>query len=203
MLKGFVNRKYLSKVAVNKIRDGFKKSKPYPHFVLDGFFDEAMIKSIKNALIKEEYEKVEKDLFSLSHTKDLVSSKNSEVKKLHSLLCSKEFIILMEKLTGLKLANKIDMQSHKMVQGDYLLFHDDELEGRKIAYIVYLSDFKQSDGGKLRLYDIKKPINPVSEIMPKFNRFACFKVSKKSLHDVEEVKTSKQRLTIGGWVYGN
>ena len=95
------------------------------------------------------------------------------------------------------------MQSHIMVQGDYLLFHDDVVEGRSIAYIVYLTDLSPKDGGALRLYDIKKPLNPAKHIYPKFNTFACFKVSSKSLHDVEEIKSKKQRLTIGGWFYGN
>ena len=95
------------------------------------------------------------------------------------------------------------MQSHKMVQGDYLLFHDDVVEGRKIAYITYLSDLSEADGGALRLYNIKKPLRPIKKIYPRVNSFACFNVSEKSLHDVEEVKSKKQRLTIGGWFMGN
>ena len=109
----------------------------------------------------------------------------------------------MEKLTNQKLSQKIDMQSHRMAQGDYLLFHDDVVEGRSTAYIAYLNDLRQEDGGALRLYGIKKPLNSVKQIHPKFNSFACFKVSGKSLHDVEEIKSKKQRLTIGGWFYGN
>ena len=203
MLKEWINGKYLNKNNIKKTRVRFLKSKPYPNFVLDDFFNKNKLLKLKKELAKEKYGKIDKDLFSLSHTNDLVSSKISLIKEFYGLLSSNEFISLMEKLTNEKLSGKIDMQSHVMTQGNYLLFHDDVVEGRRIAYIVYLTSLNPKDGGALRLYGIKSPLNPVKKIYPKFNSFACFKVSKKSLHDVEEVKSKKQRLTIGGWFYGN
>ena len=202
MLNKWINGKYLDKNKISEIRASFLKSKPYPNFVLDDFFNKSKLLKLKKELEKEKYEKIEKDLFSLSHTKDLESSKSSLIKEFYELLSSNEFISLMEKLTNERLSEKIDMQSHIMSQGDYLLFHDDELEGRAIAYIVYLAGLSPKDGGALRLYDIKSPLNPARKIYPKFSSFACFKVSARSLHDVEEVKSKKQRLTIGGWFYG-
>ena len=203
MINNWINKKYLNYKAINKIRNSFLKSKPYPNFVLHDFFNENKLINLKKEILKESFEKIDKDLFSLSHTKDLVSSDSSLIKEFYSLLSSKEFTSLMEKLTGKRLSQKVDMQSHSLVQGDYLLFHDDVVEGRSIAYIVYLSDLKEEDGGRLQLYDIKHPTSPIKRINPAFNAFACFKVSAKSLHDVEEIKTKKQRLTIGGWFYGN
>ena len=201
MLKDWLNPKYFNEKEINKIRNDFLKSKPYPNLTLADFFNENKLSKLKTEVLKEIYEKIEKDLFSLSHTKDLFSSGNQFVKEFYNLFSSKEFISLMEKLTGEKLSNRIDLQSHSMSQGDYLLFHDDVIEGRSIAYIVYLADLTDKDGGALRLYDIKKPLDPIKIIHPKFCTFACFKVSEKSLHDVEEVKSKKQRLTIGGWYY--
>ena len=203
MLKEWINENYLNKNNIKKTRVRFLKSKPYPNFVLDDFFNKNKLLKLKKELAKEKYGKIDKDLFSLSHTNDLVSSKISLIKEFYELLSSNEFISLMEKLTNEKLSGKIDMQSHVMTQGNYLLFHDDVVEGRSIAYIVYLTSLNPKDGGALRLYGIKSPLNPVKKIYPKFNSFACFKVSKKSLHDVEEVKSKKNRLTIGGWFYGN
>ena len=202
MLNKWINRKYLPKTNISKIRNNFLKSKPYQNFVLKDFFDKNRLLKLKKEVLNEKFEKIDKDLFTLSHTKDLFSSRNKIIKEFYQLLSSKEFISLMEKLTIQKLSNKIDMQSHSMAHGNYLLFHDDVVEGRSIAYIVYLSDLNPQDGGALRLYNSKKPLNPVKKIYPKFNSFACFKVSKKSLHDVEEIKSDKQRLTIGGWFYG-
>ena len=203
MLNQWINDKYLDNIEITKIKNNFLKSKPYPNFVLSDFFNRNQLLKLKDALLNEKYEKIEKDLFSLSHTNDLASSRDSLIKDFYALLSSNGLISLMKKLTNEKLSYKIDMQSHIMQQGDYLLFHDDVVEGRSIAYIIYMASLASKDGGALRLYDIKKPIKPVKQIYPKFNSFACFKVSKKSMHDVEEVKSKKRRLTIGGWFYGD
>lgn len=203
MLQKWVNKKYLNDRELSKISSNFKKAKPYPNFSLDDFFNKNKLSELKKAILKEKFEKIGRDLFSLSHTKDLAYSKNPAINEFYNLISSKGFIGLIKKLTDEKLSGRIDMQSHIMGQGDYLLFHDDELEGRKTAYVVYLSALNAEDGGRLQLYDIKKPINPVKNITPKFNSFACFKVSRKSLHTVEEIMQGKNRLTIGGWFYGN
>ena len=203
MLKGWVNKKYLDAASIKNINKKFRKSKPYPNFVLGDFFNKEKLLKLKKEVLKEKYEKVDRDLFTLSHTNELKYSENSVIKEFYNFLSSKEFISIMHKLANEKLSRKIDMQSHSMVQGDYLLFHDDVVEQRKIAYVVYLSTLQPEDGGSLRLYDIKNPANPVKKISPAFNSFACFKVSKKSLHDVGEIKSKKQRLTIGGWFYGD
>ena len=203
MIHKWINKKYLQEDEIKKINSGFKKAKPYSNFALENFFNAEKLADLKNAVLAEKFEHVEKDLFSFSHTKDLVSSKNKKIKEFYNMLSSKEFILLMGKLTGIKLSSKIDMQSHNLYRGDYLLFHDDELEGRGIAYIVYLSNFQKNDGGKLQLYDLNNPSKPVKSIIPKLGTFTCFKVSKKSMHDVEEVIAKKERLTVGGWFYGN
>lgn len=202
-IKEWINPKYLNEREIIKIRNNFLNSKPYPNFNLGNFFNKNKLRKLRNEILKEKFEVVDKDLFTLSHTQDLISSANPIIKEFHKLLSSNEFSSMTEKLTGEKLSNKIDMQSHSMTQGHYLLFHDDVVEGRNIAYIVYLSDLSPRDGGRLQLYDIKQPNKPVKQIVPKFNSFACFKVSNKSLHDVEEIKSNKQRLTVGGWFYGH
>jgi len=204
MLHEFINKKYLNEKEIKKINKRFIGAEPYPHFVLDNFFILSKILRLRKAVLREKFERIDKDLFSFSHTKDLISSEKEEIKSFYSFVSSKEFISLIEKFTSEKLIQKIDMQAHIFERGDYLLFHDDDLEERKIAYILYLSHgFAAKDGGKLQLYDAKTPICPVKEIIPKFNSFVCFKVSKKSLHAVEEIMNSKQRLTVGGWFYGD
>ena len=203
MPNSWINPEYLKDSIINKIRAGFLKSKPYPNFNLNNFFNETKLLKLKKEISKEKFERRNKDLFSFSNTKELRYSENKAIGEFFSFLSSEGFLELIEKLTNEKNLKNIDMHAHDFVQGDYLLFHDDVVEDRKIAYIVYLSDFKKSDGGKLRFYDINHPIKPVKSIIPKFNSFACFKVSERSLHDVEEVKSNKSRLTVGGWLYGN
>jgi Rps23 Pro-64 3,4-dihydroxylase Tpa1-like proline 4-hydroxylase len=40
-------------------------------------------------------------------------------------------------------------------RGDVLLCHDDQLEGRRLAYVIYLvdRDWQKEDGGTLDLYE--------------------------------------------------
>jgi len=204
MLHELINPVYLNERVLLGIYKKFKKAKPYPHFVLKNFFIEKKFSKLRRAILNEKFEKIDRDLFSLSHTMDLALSSNQIINKFYSRVSSKEFIFMMRRLTGENLSEKIDMQAHIMKNGDYLLFHDDELEGRKIAYVIYLSQgFRPKDGGRLKLYDAKNPLKPVKSIVPLLNSFVCFKVSKKSLHAVEEVKSNRQRLTVGGWFYGN
>src|SRR3989338_8461548 len=183
MLADWVNPKYLEEKEADKIAANFNKAEPYPNFSLPNFFDKNELMKLKNEVLKEKYELADRDLFTLSHTGDLISSDNPAIKEFYDLLSSNEFIHLMEKLTGERLSQKIDMQSHSMTAGDYLLFHDDVVEGRKIAYIAYLAkDFEEKDGGRLQLFDVKNSRNPIISIIPKFCSFAGFKVSEKSVH---------------------
>lgn len=94
---------------------------------------------------------------------------------------------------------------------DVLLCHDDELEGRRIAFILYLvaDDWNpETDGGHLQLFDCHSPsagnaeesvvaataaidtpssLNPwkmAVSLPPKRNMFAFFEVSPGSFHQV-------------------
>ena len=49
---------------------------------------------------------------------------------------------------------------------DYLLCHDDQLEGRRFAYILYLTpDWEESDGGSLQLFNSKETLSITSKGM--------------------------------------
>jgi len=91
---------------------------------------------------------------------------------------------------------------------DVLLCHDDELEGRRIAYILYLVDenWEKSDGGSLDLFSVNsdnQPTSIVSSVIPQWNSFAFFAVTPSSFHQVAEVMTkSKCRLSVSGWFHG-
>ena len=70
MLKKWINPKYLNEKEISGIRNKFFKSKPYPNFNLPDFFNKNNLKKLRNEVTKEKYEIVDKDLFTLSHTKD-------------------------------------------------------------------------------------------------------------------------------------
>ncbi|KAL7630368.1 UNVERIFIED_CONTAM: hypothetical protein RMT77_019476 [Armadillidium vulgare] len=113
----------------------------------------------------------------------------------------------VEKLSGLSLNGKVSISCSKYDYSDVLLCHDDELEGRRIAFVLYLvSDWKKSYGGSLDLFTVdeyNRPYCIAERLYPKFNSFSVFEVSPVSFHQVSEVITKDQtRLSVNGWFYG-
>jgi len=187
-----------------KLKKEFLSAKPFHNLVLDGFFDSSKLKKVFQALLKEPFERKEADLFDLCQTQDLETSEDKALIEFRDYLRAKEFVSFIESITGLNLrAGKISIAGSLYEDGNYLLCHDDQLEGRKIAFMIYFSDLNIRDGGSLDLFSSSKgkPKDIVKSIQPKFNRFAFFEVSKTSFHQVREV-IGKQRFAIGGWFYG-
>ncbi|MBI4919561.1 2OG-Fe(II) oxygenase [archaeon] len=200
MLNKWINKKYLQP---EQFKQEFLNNKPYPHLEFKNFLKEEKAMEVLKSLAQEKFIEKEADLFKFMQTNDLGSTKNRVVKEFVQFLYSKEFIDYMQKLTGFKFQNKVDVAGTLYQNTDYLLCHDDELEGRKIAFLFYFSDFEENEGGSLNLFDSKKgkPVKVVKKIVPKFNKLAFFEVSPISFHEVEEVIADKQRIAIGGWFY--
>lgn len=60
----------------------------------------------------------------------------------------------LKKISGIELNTEVAITSSRYDFTDLLLPHDDQLEGRKFAFIVYLSpDWKAEQGGQLLLYN--------------------------------------------------
>ena len=88
--------------------------------------------------------------------------------------------------------------------GDFLLPHDDQVENRVIAYSLHLTpDLEEEDGGSLDLFEANKAGKSklVKRIIPKFNSLNMFEVSDTSWHQVSEILTDIQRLTLTGWYH--
>lgn len=121
---------------------------------------------------------------------------------------SESFREFLQDVTGIELNHTIDMFASRYWNTHHLLCHDDELEGRRIAYIHYFvpDDWNKDDGGALDLFKVNEDGQP-SEIMKSFtpsrNTFLFFEISPTSFHQVAEVLAeNKERLAISGWFYG-
>jgi len=190
----WVSSSYLKKKGI--LKKQFKSAKPFPHLVLNDFFKNA--KLLKSALLKENFYYQNSDLFQFHQTNDCSKAKTSVVKDFNEFFGSKDFLNFISEITGKKLTS-IDMSGFIYGDTDYLLPHDDRLEGRKIAYIVNLSEnFREENGGELAFFKGKQV---VKRIYPKFNTFTIFEVSNKSLHEVKEV-IDKKRVSFAGWFHG-
>ena len=204
-IQEWVKIEFRSKNKIEELKKKFKSNNPFPHLELQNFFQEEKLAKVIKALEKEEFLEKESDLFKFMQTHDFATSEREELKAFREFLSSKAFLTYMEAITEIRLKEKsIDISASLYQNTDYLLPHDDQLEGRKIAFMIYLSNLEAKDGGKLILYTTKGSIPREEEkaIVPKFNSFIFFKVSEKSFHEVEEVITNKQRITIGGWFHG-
>ena len=206
LLKEWINPFYLSLENVRTFPQQFLTAKPYPHLVLPTFFIEKKLKEVLSALREENFVLKDADRFTFLQTPDLVSSSNLCIEELRSFLSSSDFVSYLSFLTRLKLrSNVIDMSGTIYQKTHYLLPHDDQLERRKLAYFLYLSDLAQNEGGSLGLYETKskKPTIITKKIIPQFNMFAFFEVSSKSFHEVDEVIVEKERIALTGWFHGN
>jgi prolyl 3-hydroxylase /prolyl 3,4-dihydroxylase len=209
-LKQWINPKYLESDYLYQLHKQFSQAIPFEHLVLEDFLIEEKLDLILDELSDEEFYERESDLFQFMQTNDLISANSELLRDFRNFLCSLEFITWMQTVTSVPLIeNILDLSGNLYTDTDYLLCHDDGIEemktGRRVAFIYYGTDLEEEDGGTLNLFnsDGGLPNKVVKKIIPKYNQFAFFKISKISFHEVEEVYTEKFRITLTGWFHGN
>lgn len=79
------------------------------------------------------------------------------------------------------MTDTVDIAGQVYEKGGHLLCHDDELEGRVLAFILYLVDpeWTEEDGGALELFDVDEngqPSRIANKIVPMWNTLAFFEV---------------------------
>ncbi|OGY48323.1 MAG: hypothetical protein A3D39_00625 [Candidatus Buchananbacteria bacterium RIFCSPHIGHO2_02_FULL_39_17] len=198
-------KSFFTSHSILTLQTKLRNSKPFPHIILKNFLPKPQAIDLLKALKHEPFELKQSDLFCLYQTKDLISSTNQHIQQFRTFLASKAFTNNLTKITNIKLIpNTIDMAGTIYIDTNYLLPHDDQLEGRKIAYIYYLSTLTKNDGGALAFYNSKhnQPISIVKRTQPTFNTLLLFPVTTNSFHEVEEIITNTQRIAISGWFHG-
>lgn len=184
-------------------------SEPYPHCVIDNFFneytanklhDELTALSIENATHKftDKNSPFEYNKFAFSNIDEFRPS----LKEAFVYLNSKEFIAQIEKLTGITGIVYGDYKLvgagvHIITKGGYLGMHTDfntyyhpthgKLD-RRINLLVYMNkDWDSSYKGDLLMYNprhVSDPNNiPVQKrVQPNFNRCLVFSTTNRSVH---------------------
>ncbi len=203
-LAAWLSPKYLDEKAIAKLRKEFDSAKPFSHLEMASFLHEKKAAALLKFVADQDFIEKRSDLFQLKQTHDFAGS-SGLLKEFRDFLCSAEFTNYMKKLTGITLVvGKVDAHGSLYEDTDYLLCHDDELDSRKIAFLFYLTEMFPGQGGTLNLFVSKngKPVKVSKKVLPQFNKFAFFAVTKKSFHEVEEMYISKGRIAIGGWLHG-
>lgn len=170
--------------------------------------DDSAIDHLVKEFSSVDFDRRQMDLYEFYQSTDLSAVKSRAIKGFYQMLQS-EMMPLMQKLTGIELTH-ISASVSMYNSSDYLLVHDDMMADRQIAFVFYLSPWKQTwteeMGGALELFAHKdrQPFFPVvRKIPPINNQFLFFKVCESSFHQVGEVTTFEYpRLTINGWFHG-
>ena len=186
---------------VRELKIKFGKAKPFSNMCIKDFLKNH--KTLGETIKKEQFYKKDSDLFSFSQTNNLFYSKNPIIQSAVKLFSSQTFSSLISAISGIKLKGAIDIFGSLYGKTDYLLCHDDRVEDRKIAFILYLNTLSKKDGCNLALYSGKKshPYKKIISYHPVENSLFLFAVSKMSWHEVEEVVSSKKRYAISGWLH--
>ncbi|KAF6078903.1 2-oxoglutarate and iron dependent oxygenase domain containing 1 [Phyllostomus discolor] len=173
-----------------------------PNFIPSPNFLEGLQKELLNLDFHEKYN----DLYKFQQSDDLKKRREPHICALRKVLFE-DFRAWLSDVSKIDLESTIDMSCAKYEFSDALLCHDDELEGRRIAFILYLvPPWDGSLGGTLDLYDVDEHFQPkqiVKSLVPSWNTLVFFEVSPVSFHQVSEVLSEdKSRLSISGWFHG-
>jgi len=168
----YFDRKYLGETQKPQAFD-----KPFIHFVLPKFIRGDKVGVLRSLIKQNRFKDKQSDLFRFLQTEDFASINNEEIKRFYDYIKSKEFISFLEKVTGLKLkADIVDVHATIYRDTHFLLCHDDELEGRKLAFLFYLTDLEAGDGGVLELFEADEggPLKVGKRIIPRAGDLVLF-----------------------------
>ncbi|XP_065577034.1 prolyl 3-hydroxylase OGFOD1-like isoform X2 [Artemia franciscana] len=183
-------------------------SKPFKHLILPDFIEDVeTLSSIQKQLLSLDFHEKSNDLYKFRQSSDLKNVESGPVSELKNNLYN-QFRKWLIEVTGIKLNATVDVSCAQYSSTDVLLCHDDELEGRRIAFIFYLVDenWTADDGGTLDLYSSDEhgdPVKIAKRIIPKKNTLVLFEVTPISYHQVSEVLSEKVRLSVSGWFHGS
>ena len=180
------------------------KSHPFPHVAVKDFLDSATLDLAIDALAGLEYDFKESDLFSYWASIDLTAINHPAINILRNDLGDDNWRKKIAKSFKVKQLSSIDMAAYVYGLGDFLLPHDDQVEGRIIAYSLHLTpEITEETGGALNIFKANKEGKSklVDSILPEYNSLIMFEVSDHSWHQVSEITSDIQRLTLTGWYY--
>ncbi|XP_070686516.1 prolyl 3-hydroxylase OGFOD1 [Pempheris klunzingeri] len=180
---------------------------PFPHCIIRNFLSsESFVENLQRELLGLNFHEKSNDLYKFKQSDDLRKRTEPHIAGLRAALFG-SFRSWLGEVLGVELEPTVDISCARYEYTDVLLCHDDELEGRRVAFILYLvPPWRSSDGGTLDLYTTDSNFQPqsvVKSLVPSLNTLVLFEVSPVSFHQVSEVLTQdKCRLSLSGWFHG-
>lgn len=183
-------------------------SVPFQHCIIHSFIENSkFLDGLKEELLALRFHEKSNDLYKFQQSEDLKCRKEPHISALREVLFV-DFRQWLSEVTGVELETTVDISCAQYNYTDTLLCHDDELEGRRFAFILYLvPEWSEADGGTLDLYntdDVTQPGFIVKSLVPCWNTLVFFEVSPVSFHQVSEVLSEEKcRLSVSGWFHGS
>jgi Rps23 Pro-64 3,4-dihydroxylase Tpa1-like proline 4-hydroxylase len=197
-------------------REKFSSAKPFPHIIIDDFFNESEMKSIVEDChrFKEFKWWMYDNIFEKKLACNNLDNLGDNFRKYFNLVNSREFVLSLEKMTGFKgLIADPSLYGgglHRIDKGGKLDIHADfnyhKITGwrRRLNLITYLNeDWLEEYGGHTEFWN-RNMTKCVQSILPKFNRAAVFEVDDYTWHghpDPLECPKERQRLSLATYYY--
>ena len=215
-----INEKYLDADFVNNLAVALSSRQPHPNICptpyplikFPDFLNPDAFASVKSALSLLPFKPRHSDLYEFDQTIDLKGTLDPTMRSLCSSLYSPSFISSLETVVGCKLSpTHIDISGQRYRPGHFLLCHDDRLDSRRIAMMIYLTSNDNSSwnlewGGLLERLDtdaLGRSTHDASTFsFPSSNMAAFFEVTPYSYHQVTLMQEgAPERLSITCWFH--
>uniref|UniRef100_A0A8D1M665 Prolyl 4-hydroxylase alpha subunit domain-containing protein n=1 Tax=Sus scrofa TaxID=9823 RepID=A0A8D1M665_PIG len=162
---------------------------PFLHCVIPNFIQsQSFLEGLQKELLNLDFHEKYNDLYKFQQSDDLKKRREPHICALRKILFE-HFRAWLSDIPKIDLESTIDMSCAKYEFSDALLCHDDELEGRRIAFILYLvPPWDRSLGGTLDMYSVDEHFQPkqiVKSLIPSWNTLVFFEVSPISFHQHE------------------
>lgn len=201
--------------ATAALRVAYEAALPFKHTRLHDIFPVELTRAARAEILTEgtvKWTHRRNDLYTFAQSQSLSSEagavrSGTALAALRDEIYSPAFRAWVSAITGIhSLAETVDASIACYRKGDHLLCHDDDLAGRAIAYIVYLTpdSWTPAHGGALALYDCDEanaPTRVTASLGAHFNSVSLFAVTARSFHAVQEVFSADARISISGWFH--
>ena len=199
----------INSLDVVELRKQASSAKPFPHFYVDNFLTEEFANEVHDSFPDyDEAINIGKSFNAVNEVKKVQVTDSklfpAPIAELNALLASKEFISKIEAILDIPgLIADPNLSGggiHETREGGRLDVHVDfnfnkELGlYRRVNILIYFNkDWKKEYGGILDLWD--KDVKKCHvELLPIFNRMACFATSEISYHGVTPLKCPEDRV---------
>lgn len=207
----FIQRRIPSETKLRKkaqsLRREYRGASPFPHVVIDGFFDSACLHKVAREFPAPDkvkwrhYHKPTEEKFACEKTEYFGKNTASLLQELNG----PKFIRFLENLSGIQgLAADPSFRGggmHQIVSGGYLKIHADfnwhekMAMYRRINLLLYLNEnWHEEFGGHLEIWD-KEMRQCAKRILPVFNRCVIFNTDDTSFHGHPEPLTCPSDIT--------